>query len=133
MISNSLGKRYEDSECVVRQGEEGSCMYVVQQGELEVVDELSGNNVQLGRLTAGDVFGEMALFEREPRSATVKAVGEAWVLTVDKRTLLRRIKEDPLVALNLIEVLCQRIRTLDEKVTILESDQHQPGEASADR
>ena len=61
----------------------------------------------------------MALFEREPRSATVRALADARVLTVDKRTLLRRIKEDPLVALNLVEDLCRRIRKMSDEMARL--------------
>lgn len=118
---NSLGKQYQDGDLVVRQGDMGSCMYVVQHGELDVVMEREGSEVLLRRLEAGDIFGEMALFEQRPRSATVRARGEAQVLTVDKRTLLRRIQEDPLVALNLIEDLCRRIRTMSDEHTRLKS------------
>ena len=121
-MNKGLGRRYQDGECVVRKGETGSCMYVVQQGELEVIGEKDGMEVQLGHLKGGDIFGEMALFEREPRSATVRAVGDAQVLTVDKRTLLRRIKEDPMVALNLIEDLCRRIRAISDEQARLKAD-----------
>ena len=129
MEAISLGKRYKDKECVVRQGEEGNCMFVIQKGELEVIEAAADCEVHLGKLKAGDIFGEMALFEKEPRSATVRAIGEAWVLTVDKRTLLRRIKEDPLVALNIIEILCQRIRVMDKRTVNLETSSDHAGEA----
>ena len=71
---------------------------------------------RLARLSAGDFFGEMAIFERELRSATVRAVGEARVLKVDKRTLLRRIQEDPLLAVNLFRVLSERLRDMNAKL-----------------
>lgn len=111
-----LGTVYKNGEYVVRQGEEGSCMYVVQSGELEVLSEKNGSTMQLRVLKAGDVFGEMALFGKERRSATVRAVGQAQVLTVDKRTLLRRIKDDPLVAMGMMEMLCSRIQALTQCV-----------------
>jgi len=126
-MDNSLGKHYKDGDFVVRQGEIGNCMYVVQQGELEVIREKEGREVSLRYLEPGDIFGEMALFEQEPRSATVRALGEATVLTVDKRTLLRRIKEDPLVALNLIEDLCRRIRTMSDEQVRLRAGCNQGG------
>jgi CRP-like cAMP-binding protein len=88
--SNELGSVYASGEAVVRQGELGDCMYVIQAGEVEVVQASAGNDRCLAVLTAGDFFGEMAIFEREVRSATVRARGEARVLKVDKRTLLRR-------------------------------------------
>ena len=126
MEVHSLGKWYKDRECIVRQGEQGTCMYVVQQGELEVIDERHGREVRLGLMRPGDIFGEMALFEKEARSATVRALGEAQVLTVDKRTLLRRINEDPLVALNLMEILCRRIRTMSAEHAELKAGREIP-------
>ncbi len=96
-------------------------MYVIQRGTLEVIQKRGGQEVRLAVLNVGDVFGEMALFEKERRSATVRALGEAQVLTVDKRTLMRQIKEDPLVALNLMEILCQRIRILSHEHSALKT------------
>ena len=88
-------------------------MYVVQSGEVEVVQDTAGTEQTLAVLEAGDFFGEMAVFEREVRSATVRARGEARVLKIDKKTLLRRIKEDPLLAVNLLQTLSRRIRDLN--------------------
>lgn len=119
MSLDNLGKVYADGECVVHEGDEGSTMFVVLSGQLEVLGNQNGGEVHLAVLQAGDIFGEMALFERARRSSTVRAQGEARVMTLDKRTLLRRVKEDPLVALNLIEMLCHRIRHLNGEYAAL--------------
>lgn len=116
MQSNELGSVYAPGEPIVRQGELGDCMYVVQSGEVEVVQTASDTEQCLATLKAGDFFGEMSIFERELRSATVRAKGEARVLKVDKRTLLRRMKEDPLLAFNLLQTMSQRIRRLSAEV-----------------
>jgi len=113
MRQGALGKDYGDGETIVRQGEVGDCMYVVQAGQVEVVQDTDGGEQRLAVLEIGDFFGEMAVFEREVRSATVQALGEARVLKVDKRTLLRRIKEDPLLAVNLLQTMSGRIRELN--------------------
>ena len=110
MGQGALGTVYNNGDVIVRQGELGDCMYVVQSGEVEVVQATTGGEQRLAILGAGDFFGEMAMFEKEVRSATVRAHGEARALKVDKRTLLRRIKEDPLLAVNLLQTLSQRIR-----------------------
>ena len=89
MTEGALGKTYSSGELIVRQGDEGNCMYVVQAGELEVVREEHDGNVRVALMNAGDIFGEMSIFERELRSATVRALGEARVLSVDKKTFLR--------------------------------------------
>ncbi len=62
----------------------------------------------------------MAIFDREPRSATVRALGEARVLTIDKKNFLRRMNEDPSVAYHLLESMSARIRELSTKVSHLE-------------
>lgn len=116
MQSNELGTVYASGEPVVRQGELGDCMYVIQSGEVEVVQSAAGSEQCLAILKAGDFFGEMSIFERELRSATVRARGEARVLKVDKRTLLRRMKEDPLLAFNLLQTMSRRIRKLSAEV-----------------
>jgi CRP-like cAMP-binding protein len=110
--TNELGSVYAPGEPIVRQGEMGDCMYVVQSGEVEVGQATPAGEQQLAILKEGDFFGEMSIFEHEVRSATVRAHGEARVLKVDKRTLLRRMKEDPLLAFNLLETLSHRIRKL---------------------
>ena len=113
MNVSTLGKTYTDGEIIVRQGESGNCMFTVQKGQVEVLKEHEGRGqVRVATLGKGDIFGEMAIFEREVRSATVRALGEAQVLTVDKKTFLRRVQEDPSLAFNLVRLMSQRIRNL---------------------
>jgi CRP/FNR family cyclic AMP-dependent transcriptional regulator len=115
MSSNELGTLYAHGEPIIRQGEMGDCMYVVQSGEVEVVQAKAGGEQRLAVLKSGDFFGEMAIFEKDVRSATVRASGEARVLKVDKRTLMRRMKEDPLLAFNLLQTMSRRIRKLSNE------------------
>ena len=118
MVGGALGKVYADGEVIIRQGESGNCMYVVQGGRVEVLqDSLKGGEQHLAFLEAGDFFGEMAVFEKETRSATVRALGEARVLSVDKKMLLTRIREDPLLAVNLLKTMSKRIRHLNEEIS----------------
>ena len=99
MESGGLGKLYGNGEIVVRQGEPGDCMYVIQEGRVEVIREKDGKEICLAILGKQEFFGEVPLFERERRSATVRVLGEARLLTVDRKTLMRRIQEDPLARL----------------------------------
>jgi CRP-like cAMP-binding protein len=117
MEKNSLGKVYHDGEVIVRQGETGDCMYVIQKGQAEVLrEEKEGKEVRLAVLSDGDVFGEMALFEREVRSATVRALGNVRALTVDKRIFLRNVHEDPSLAYRILQKMSYRIRELDAEL-----------------
>jgi CRP-like cAMP-binding protein len=114
-----LGKVYRDGQVIVRQGELGDCMYVIQEGQVEVVANEGDDEVCLAVLGEREFFGEMAIFEREVRTATVRALGPVRVLTVDKKTFLRRIHKDPSLAYHIVQTMSQRIRELDAEVTRL--------------
>lgn len=116
METGALGKVYQDGEVIITQGEKGDTMYVIQNGKVEVIHVKDGEEIRLSVLKDGDVFGEMALFEREPRSATVRAMGEARVLTVDKKTFLRRVHQDPSLAFRILQKMSQRIREMDAQL-----------------
>jgi len=116
MRTGELGKTYKDKEVIIRQGESGNCMYVIQSGEVEVLRHKDGAEVQLAIRKKGDFFGEMALFSREVRSATIRALGDARVLTVDRKSLLNSIQKDPSLAFRIIETLSKRIRDLSEEI-----------------
>ena len=121
MKTGILGKMYNDGDVIVRQGEAGECMYEILEGTVEVLREKNGQEVCLAVLSKGDFFGEMAIFEREVRSATVRAMGEVRAMTIDKKTLLRRISGDPSLAFRIVEKMANRIRELDIEIERLKA------------
>lgn len=112
MTTGELGRLYQHGEYIVRQGETGYCMYVIQEGTVEIILEEEGEEIPIARRNAGDFFGEMALFDRDVRSASVRALGSARILTVDKHNLLPRIHQDPSMAFRMLEIMSNRIREL---------------------
>jgi CRP-like cAMP-binding protein len=112
----SLGKEYADRDVIVKQGEPGNCMFVVQEGQVEAVAESDGREMRLRTLGPNDFFGEMALFGTENRSCTIRALGKARILTIDKRSLLAGIQEDPSLAFRMVKTLSQRVRDLTERL-----------------
>lgn len=119
MARGDLGRVYGDGEVFFRAGETGDHMYVIQSGQVEVLVEGDGRQTRVALLGPGDILGEMAIFEREPRSATVRAIGEVRAITVDKKNLLSRISEDPTLAFRLIKTLSRRVRELNDEVVRL--------------
>lgn len=115
----ALGRVYEDGEIVVRQGDQGDCLYVVQEGRVEVVVERDGRETVLRELGPGEMVGEMAVFDRIVRSATVRARGQARLLTVDRKNFLRRVNEDPSIAFRIVESMSRRVRELSREVVEL--------------
>ena len=117
MVRGALGKIYKDGEVIIHQGSTGDSMYVIQGGRVEVVQiSDSGEEQHLAFLERGDFFGEMAVFEKETRSATVRASGEARVLRIDTKTLLTRISDDPMLAINLLKNKTHLVRQLNMEV-----------------
>jgi len=119
MGQGALGRVYAEGEVIVRQGDPGECMFVIQSGEVEVLSEGEGREVLLRVAREGELLGEMAVFERETRSATLRARGTARLLTLDKKNFLRRIHEDPGLAVRIVELMSRRVRELSIEVARL--------------
>ncbi len=117
----ALGRTYRDGEVICRQGEPGDCLYVVQEGELEIVLDREGKSTVVRVAGKDEMVGEMAIFQKEARSATVRARGTARVLTLDKKNFLRRINEDPSLAFRIIETMSRRVRELSKIVIELKA------------
>ena len=98
-------------------------MYVIQSGDVVVIREEDGVEVIVGELGTGDVVGEMAIFEKQPRSATVRAMGKTRILTLDKRAFLRRVHEDPSLAYKIMQKMSGTIRRLNEELEKLKRSQ----------
>ena len=119
MGKGDLGRTYSDGEVITRQGDAGDCMYVIQQGKVQVLVEKDGVETPLRVASEGEFMGEMAVFDHEVRSATLRALGEARLLTIDKKNFLKRIHEDPTLAFRIVETMSHRIRELSEEVAQL--------------
>jgi CRP/FNR family transcriptional regulator, cyclic AMP receptor protein len=121
MAKDALGKTYDDGEVIVRQGDELDYMYVVQEGQVEILREVEGGDVHLSVLEEGGFFGSVPFFERrnkkhEGSRTTARAVGSARSLTVDSKTILRRIHEDPSLAYRLLQLMSKRMNELEDEV-----------------
>lgn len=117
MDEGVLGKEYVDGEVICRQGERANQMYVIQAGRATVWREGDIGEVLVGELKSGDIFGEMALIDGLPRSATVRAKGPVRVLTLDKRAFMRQVHEDPSLAYRILGIMSRRVRRLDEELS----------------
>ena len=111
-----LGKKYEQGEVIFRQGDTGDCMFVIQKGEVEALAEADGKEFRLRSMGPNEFFGEMALFEEEVRTATIRAVKPTHVLTIDKKNFLGGIHEDPSLAFRIVQTMSHRIRDLTDRL-----------------
>ncbi len=123
MIDEGLGKVYHDGEVIIQEGEVAESLFVIQEGRAEVLVKKDGKEVRLRIAESGEILGEMAVIERGRRSATVRALGDVRVLTVDKKIFLRRISEDPSAAFRMLEDLSARVRELSIELAKARSEE----------
>lgn len=105
-------QRHRAGTRIFAAGEESLLMYVVLSGQVEVV----AYGVVLDRVKRGGIFGEMALIDGEPRSATATVVADAEIVEVDRELFLRLVKGMPEFALAMMAELAQRIRRMNENL-----------------
>ena len=122
MVQGALGKEFRDGEIIVRQGDVGDSMFVIQEGQVEVLIEADGEETRLRIAQEGEFMGEMSIFEKENRSATLRALGEVRILTIDKKNFLRRVHEDPSLAFRIAQTMSSRIRELSDEIARLKHE-----------
>lgn len=103
----AIGKRrrYGADDVIVREGESGIAFYIILSGSARV--EQHGETI--GRLTAGDFFGELALIEEEPRTATVVAAEDTECLGWTRWEFTALLDEHPEIAVPIMHVLIRRL------------------------
>ena len=109
-------QHFDAGEAIVEIGEPGRSLFVVVSGHVQVLYPARILEVELARLGLGDFFGEMALLNDKPRSATVRSVGPVEALVLDKSEFKQLVFDRPQVALNLLEVLSVRIYQADQQI-----------------
>jgi CRP-like cAMP-binding protein len=122
MTEGELGKVYSDGEVIFREGDIGEVMYVIQSGNIKITKHTDSGEITIATLEKGEIFGEMAIFDRLPRSAAAVASGETRILSIDKKKLFTTISRDPTLVFKILESMSRRIRTLDRELTKLKKD-----------
>jgi hypothetical protein len=102
---------FQPGETVIKEGDAGEVMYLIIEGEVSVnKNQDQGPEIELDRISAGDYFGEMALFEDLPRSATIRTLTDTRLLMLHKQEFAEIVREYPQIALNICRVLGARLR-----------------------
>ncbi len=116
MKEGALGRKYRDGEIICREGERGDTMYVIQSGRVKISKETSSGPIVIATLDSGEIFGEMSLFDKLPRSATAAAYGDAKILSIDRQKLFSTISNDPTLVFKMLDTMSRRIRRLNENM-----------------
>src|SRR5437867_1375190 len=105
---------YESGEVVFRQGDEGSSLFVVEEGAVEISYGEGRARVVLASLYAGQYFGELSLFDGSPRSATATASKRSRLIRLDRDDLVDFVNKNPNAALRIIAEMSERLRQTNE-------------------
>ena len=111
---SGVKKTYDRSDILIHEGDiHAECMYFVIEGNVDVFKSYGKcNEMLLASLGPGDIFGEMALFLNEPRTATVIAQDKALILEIHQSDMAKFLEKHPHIAYSIVETLCYRLRNV---------------------
>jgi CRP-like cAMP-binding protein len=102
---------FHDAELIARQGDPGDEMFIIVSGEVAVREGGAGQSEQeVTRRRMGDVVGEMAVISREPRVASLTALGPVRLLSVGRQSFEGMLRERPEISLAVMRVLIARLK-----------------------
>ena len=120
LLESCIKRRFLRGEALVRQGEPGRGLYVLLSGRVKVVKEIAdGEELQVAALGPGDFFGEMAVLDGAPRSASVIASEDTEVLVLTLWEFKAKMKTHPEIALSILPVVVKRFRETNEQLLTL--------------
>src|SRR5437763_8120770 len=105
---------YAPDDVIFSQGDEGTSLFVIEDGAVEICYGEGAGNVILATLFNGQYFGELSLFDGAPRSATATAVKPTHVIRLDRDDLVDFVHKNPAAALRIIEEMGDRLRQTNE-------------------
>ncbi len=116
-------------QMIFRHGDDEQTMYVILTGRIELyLEEPSGEHLVLRTAEPGEIFGEMALLEHQPRSANARALDDVELITIDRDDLEALFQVHPGAAFDIMAMLSQRLR--DQTVRLAEAVIRNPNEVA---
>jgi CRP-like cAMP-binding protein len=113
----AVPRRFATGQVIFREGDESDTCYIVASGHARALREHSdGRTIALARFGPGDIFGELAMFDHERRSATVEAMDELQAFAVMSADMRRLMREHPDIAVKLVTALGRRLRAANERL-----------------
>lgn len=120
LSAQATTRQYRRSTLIINEGDESDSLYVVISGRLKVYrSDEQGKEIILGFLGPGESFGELALLDQAPRSASVETQETTQLASISQRAFYGFLESHPMVALNLVRSLAQRVRQLTDSIADL--------------
>jgi CRP/FNR family transcriptional regulator len=113
----TVPRRFDAGDVVFREGDESDTCYIVRSGQARAIRGHSdGRTITLANFGPGDIFGELAMFDDESRSATVEAVDKTEVIAILGGDMRRLLRQHPDIAVKLVAALGRRLRETNERL-----------------
>jgi len=113
----AVPRRFDRQEVIFREGDDSDTCYIVRTGQARAIREHpDGRTITLARFGPGDIFGELAMFDDEKRSATVELVEDTEVIGILGTDMRRLMREHPDIAPKLVISLGRRLRVANERL-----------------
>lgn len=118
-LSNRLVlRRFSSGQIIFHHGDPGGLLYIITKGKVKITHSTpDGQEAMLAIFGAGDFFGELALLDDSPRSATVEALQATETLTLHRDDFIRFIRNNPAFSLHVLHTLAQHIRRLNNQLS----------------
>jgi CRP/FNR family transcriptional regulator len=114
----TVPRTYQGGETIFYEGDESDTCYVVRSGHVRAIREhTAGRTLTLATLGPGEIFGELAIFDEERRSATVEALDDLEVVAILAADMRRMLRRHPDIAVKLLAALSRRLRETNERLT----------------
>jgi CRP/FNR family cyclic AMP-dependent transcriptional regulator len=112
-----ITKSVKRSTNIFSRGDPGSSLFAIRKGRVKIaVPSIEGHDAVFNLIGKGDIFGEIALLDGGPRTASAIALADCEFFVIERRDFLPLLREEPAIALVLIEILCARLRRTTEQV-----------------
>ena len=117
VVEVTVARRFDAGEVVFHERDEGDTCYVIRDGHARAVrSHPDGRSITLAEFGVGDIFGELAMFDAERRSATVEILEPTEVVVIPGADMRRLMAEQPSITVKLVAALAQRLRTTNERL-----------------
>ena len=123
---------FENGHVLFKEGDEGDDMYIIQSGRVAIKKKVKEGDTTLAVLEKGDFFGEMAILERMPRSATAEVVEEGDLIVISGETFGDMIKANPEIAVRMLRKQSIRLRETNRQLENLMSNGAVPSTATGE-
>jgi CRP/FNR family cyclic AMP-dependent transcriptional regulator len=117
LVAVAVPRTFQRGEVIFQEGSQGDVLYVIRSGRVLIKREhTGGRTIALAEMGAGDMFGELAVFDKEVRSATVECIEPTKAVALTSGDVSRVLTRNPEIAVKVIQALSRRLREANSRI-----------------